>query len=399
MESCLNSVIAISGLSRNHLAGVPQVLGVFLSSRICITLLAFQAEPMAGTAFSICASLALLFLCWAVVSSTETHAIPGVSARWVFAYLFLIAVSLFWSATESPTVALAYWIGLVADCASVYLLCRNQDSQEAWRGILQGFVAGAAIAGAIAWFLPTLPDLRIGNEDFLHPNALGYVLAIATLFSIRLARQSKAMVFLGLFCGTTLLRTLSKASIAGFAAAAIFYLLRDSHLSRRSKVAIGITAAVLIAFSWGLLETYADNYDQTNQIETLTGRTYIWSVAWEEALKTPWLGHGFYSLRFVIPVLGTFEPWQAHNELLQQFFSYGILGLIVFLGLYWSFLRDIRASRNWELRTLALAIMIFALVRGLVDTERFDVNYPLWLLTLFAFVLRRTPSEVDPSGR
>ena len=77
----------------------------------------------------------------------------------------------------------------------------------------------------------------------------------------------------------------------------------------------------------GLTGGLCNTYDQVNHVETLTGRTFIWAVAWEEALKSPWLGHGFYSFRFVIPVVGAFEPWQAHNELLQQFFCYGIVGL------------------------------------------------------------------------
>jgi hypothetical protein len=37
--------------------------------------------------------------------------------------------------------------------------------------------------------------------------------------------------------------------------------------------------------------------------------------------------------------------------------------------------------------------MLFAVIRGLVDTERFDINYPLWLLTLFILVLQASPRE------
>lgn len=371
------------------LMGVPQLVGFFFAFRICITLLFFQSSPVAGTAASMAGSAGLLFL--SILVGPKAHPLLELDStmRWLCAYLAMVGLSLFWSASGSLAVAIAYWSTLLADCSTIYLLMRGAPD-GAYDGVLRGFIVGAASAGCIAWSLPKLPDLRIGNEDFLHPNALGYTLAIATLFGMYEGRNSRWVTLLTACCGATLLRTLSKASIVGFVAAATFYLLRGSHFTRRTKITIGVLAAVLIAASWGLLETYAESYDQSTNVETLTGRTYIWAVAWEEAWKTPIAGHGFYSFRFVIPVLGTFEPWQAHNELLQQFFCYGVLGLITFVALYVSLVCTIRRSRGRQLATLAAAVMVFSLVRGLVDTERFDINFPLWLITLFVISLHAT---------
>jgi exopolysaccharide production protein ExoQ len=373
---------------------VSYVLGLFLAVRISITFLAFQSEPTTGTAVSIAISCGFVFLAWAASEGRAVAMYRSTTAQWLCAYLAFVAISLCWSATKSPGVALMYWVGLAADCASVFLLARGSEPAEVCKDIMKGFVIGSSLVGLIAWTLPTLPDLRIGNEDFLHPNALGYLLGIATLFALKLSRSSPWMAMIAAGCGITLLRTLSKASIAAFAAAVALYLLRDSHMTRRAKTWIGIGAAMVIASSWGLLEAYANTYDQVNHVETLTGRTFIWAVAWEEALKSPWLGHGFYSFRFVIPAIGTFEPWQAHNELLQQFFCYGIVGLVIMIGIYWNFMRAIRSARHHEFATLAAAILLFAVIRGLVDTERFDINYPLWLITLFVLVFRKPRLEV-----
>ena len=389
----MNSAIAKSVVSVEHGRGVCFAFGLFVAGRICITFLAFQSEPTTGTAVSIAVSCAFVFLAWAASDGRMIGESRSVTARWLCAYLVFVALSLCWSDTKSPVVALMYWVGLAADCVSVFLLASGDESSEACRAIMTGFVIGSAIVGLIAWTLPTLPDLRIGNEDFLHPNALGYLLGIATLFALNLSRHSQWITLFAAVCGVTLLRTLSKASIAAFAAAVVLYLLRDSQMTRRAKMWIGFGSAAVIASSWGLLEAYANTYDQVNHVETLTGRTFIWAVAWEEALKSPWLGHGFYSFRFVIPAIGTFEPWQAHNELLQQFFSYGMIGVALVVGLYWSFLRELRNARRREFATLAAAIMLFAVIRGLVDTERFDINYPLWLLTLFILVLQASPRE------
>jgi exopolysaccharide production protein ExoQ len=389
----VTSAIAKSVVRVEPAHGVPFALGFFLAWRVCITFLAFQSEPVIGTAISIAISCAFVFFAWIVTTGRPIPDLRSVTARWVCAYLVLAATSLLWSETKSAGVAVMYWIGIAADCVSVFLLARDEAEPEACYGIMQGFVVGAAVVGSIAWAIPTLPDLRIGNEDFLHPNALGYLLALATLIALQLSRHSQSMTILAAFCGVTLLRTLSKASIAGFAAALVFYLLRDSSLRRQAKIWIGVGASAVIGASWGLLEAYASSYDQGNHIETLTGRTFVWAAAWEEALKAPWIGHGFYSFRFVIPAIGTFEPWQAHNELLQQFFSYGILGLAIFVGLYWSFLREVRTRRHHEYATLAAAIMVFVIVRGLVDTERFDLGYPLWLLTFFSVVFCTRPAQ------
>ena len=375
-------------------AGVPAAIGFFFAFRLCFAFVAFQSQPVVATAVSLALSFMFAFFAWTISSSAEASVARPRTLRWVWAYLALVATSLLWSATGSTAAALGYWAGLAADCVSVYLLTRTNESAQRCYSITNGFAVGAALVGLIAWFAPTLPDLRIGNEDFLHPNALGYTLAIATLFAIHSARHSRFMACIALVCGVTLLRTLSKASIAAFAASFVFYLLRNSHMSRRSKVSIGIAAGLLIAASWGLVEAYVETYGQTYHVETLTGRTYIWAVAWEEGLKSPWLGRGFYAFRYVVPVLGDFEPWQAHNEFLQQFFSYGVLGVGIVVGLYAAFVRLIRRNHSNEFATLAASLMVFVLIRGLVDTERFDLNYPLWLLTLFIMAL--SPPTLEP---
>jgi O-antigen ligase len=282
---------------------------------------------------------------------------------------------------------------MAADVLTVGLLLREDPDAEAV-ALMKGFVIGAAVVAVIAWCTPAMNDLRLGDEDFLHPNAIGFVFAIAALFAIRLAKEGSRWKSLGALLAITLLRTLSKACIVAYLAGAIFYLLRDAKISRQTKVKIGIIAnATLIGF-WGLLEAYLDMYAQGSRAETLTGRTFIWAESFAIAVEKPWLGHGFYSFRWVVPPFGDFEAWQAHNEFLQQFFSYGIVGVVVVASLYWVFFLQVRRSASCDLKTLAYAILIFTLIRGLVDTERFDLSFPLWLMTMFALSL---PVAASPS--
>jgi O-antigen ligase len=117
------------------------------------------------------------------------------------------------------------------------------------------------------------------------------------------------------------------------------------------------------------------------------------------AMEKPWFGHGFDSFRWLFPPFDNFQPWQAHNEVIQQFFTYGIVGVLVVGGAYWSFYRQARLCTKDSLRSLAIAILILTLVRGLVDTDRFELCFPLWLMTLLAVPLAHhlAPKPVSPS--
>jgi exopolysaccharide production protein ExoQ len=373
---------------------VPHVFGFFLASRLSLTAIAFQSDPSAGSAVINALSCLFVFAAWAV-SGTQSIRIPRGLVRWVVIYLVYLGASVLWTFAKSPTAAAVYWLGVAADVVAIHLLVKDDNSEETCYSIMQGYVWGAVTLGLVAWSLPTMWDLRIGNEDFLHPNLVGYTSGLGLLFALQLLRRSRWMLLGALFCGATLLRSLSKGSIAAMLGAGTYFVLRNSHLRRRTKIAIGIVAAVVIAASWALLESYIDTYSSTYQLETLTGRTYLWSIAWDESFRTFWLGHGVYSFRFVIPSIGDFQPWHAHNEYLQQFFCLGLVGFSLYLILHASLVRTLWKNRRHQLATLGGAVLILALVRGFVDTENISINYPLWLMTLFAFVFRES-AEARP---
>jgi O-antigen ligase len=95
-------------------------------------------------------------------------------------------------------------------------------------------------------------------------------------------------------------------------------------------------AAAVIATFWGLLTSYYGVYTSAgNQAETLSGRLGIWAYFLTEAVQQPWIGHGFDSVWKVVPTFGPdqFEAAHAHNELLQQFYAYGLIGIGMFAGI------------------------------------------------------------------
>lgn len=258
---------------------------------------------------------------------------------------------------------------------------------------MKGAVWGAIALALIAWCSPTTEDLRLGNDAFLHPNTLGLEIGIATLLAQYLASRAALSKWCGIALAITLLRTLSKTAIVAFVVAECWYLVQSRSMTRKAKLWIGATALLVIASFWSLLSAYIDVYNNTgsgNQAETLTGRTILWTVAFSMGLEKPWLGHGIYSLKALIPSFGAFEPVHAHNEVLQQFFEFGIVGLAIAAGVYWSFYRLARRAQHGELRLLALSLLIFALLHGLTDTVPFGLSYPLWLLTALSLCLVQT---------
>jgi heme A synthase len=76
--------------------------------------------------------------------------------------------------------------------------------------------------------------------------------------------------------------------------------------------------------------------------------------------------------------------YKFHDEL-QQFF-FGTIGVLLTIALYWIFFRQIRRADPSHLKTLAASLLLFALIRGLTDTQNFDLSFPLWLMTMLSIL-------------
>jgi exopolysaccharide production protein ExoQ len=379
---------------------LPSLIGFIFAFRVCLTVLWFQDEPETASAISVALSL-ILFTAAALTTIGCKPSVPASSfhnpvLRCIAAFLGFALLSLLW--TPAPLSAAAgYWCAWFADVVTIWFILRDGPPEIASEAIMKGFVAGSCLVAIVAWALPATSDLRLGDENFLHPNAIGFLFSIAILIASHLARRTALWTLPALFLAATLVRTLSKSSIIAFVAAFGFALIRDSTLSRKVKIWIGTAAAVIIASLWGLLEAYLLTYSEGIGPETLTGRTVIWAVSLEYASKKIILGNGFYSYRFIVPPFGTFEAQQAHDELLQQFFSFGVVGVLLTIALYWVFFRQVRRASPSHLKTLAATLLLFALIRGITDTQNFDLSFPLWLMAMLSILFASQTAFTQPS--
>jgi len=397
-------------LPSDHVTSQPpwllaEVVGFFFSLRIICTVLAarvFQQDAQTGVVVSLALNLLLLGIVvfHSLGPARRTIAsifrLPG--GTLVLIFLGFSGCSLTWSAAVSRSAAAAFWLAMVADLVMVVLLLRTGPIIATSAAVMKGYVRGACCIAVMAWLMPNLSDLRLGDEELLGPNQIGYACAFAIFLAqfLILMRNQGRWRFSITFLAITLLRSLSKTTIVAFVAGETLLMVRDRSMSRKTKAMLIFAAALVIAAFWGLLADYYDNYiNAGNAAVTLTGRFGIWEVIMERAVEQPWFGHGFHSVWKVIPPLGPdlFEARHAHNELLQQFYAYGVAGVLMMIALYTSFYRHVKKLSASPLKALTFSFLVFVLVRGLADTEPFDLSLPLWAMIMFSAIMNENRTD------
>jgi exopolysaccharide production protein ExoQ len=377
---------------------LPFAVGFYFAFRTFIMVLAVTllgTDPRTGTGISLSIDYLLLlitaFCTFGVAHYPFKQILQLTTVRWVFVFLFFSGCSLVWTGSASVPTAIAYWSAMAADVAIVIFLFRAAPLTETSTSLMTGYVWGACAVAVIAWIMPAQDDLRLGVEDLLGPNQIGYLCSFAFFFAQYLMRERRwGFVVPGVLLAITLLRTLSKTTIVAFLVAGGFLLISDKSISRKSRVLVTLAAAAVVAACWGLLASYFDIYTNAgSQSETLSGRLGIWAYFLAEAVQQPWIGHGFDSVWMVVPPFGPdkFEAAHAHNELFQQFYAYGAVGILMFAGIYLSLYMHIRKLAKGPLRTFFFAFLLFVLVRGGADTERFDLSLPMWAIVMISLLI------------
>jgi O-antigen ligase len=380
------------------------VTGFYLSFRLFFPLLAvriFGQDAQEGVFVSLALNYLLLSLVALDTLGRSPYARRSVLQlpcfRWVLLYLGFSGISLFWSVTASLPAAAAFWCGMAADTTIVLLLLRNAPVDSVVNSLMSGYIWGSCAIAVVAWLLPAQSDLRLGDEELLGPNQIGWACAFGFFLAQYLMRRRLGKWTIpACLLAITLLRSLSKTTIIAFLAGQAYILLRDRSMRRRTKLLIAVSALLItVAFSHLLAEYYVVYTNAGNQAETLTGRLGIWLYFLNEAVQKPWIGHGFHAVWKVIPPFNEFEARHAHNELLQQFYAYGAVGVLMLLAIYGSVWRQLRRLSNRSLRIFFLGMLLFVIVRGAADTEPFDLSLPLWFIVIIGALITQAPNDPE----
>lgn len=404
----MNSEITVTdaaSLKSIEVSSMAFAVGFFLSFRLCVVYLSvnlFGLDPSTGSALNL--GLELLLFCVVCFNALGSPARSVKSmvqlkpVQWVVAFLAFAGLSLAWSETASLPNSVAYWGGMVLDVASVGLLLRCGTRTVEAHSVLKGFVWSACWIGLMAWIMPTASDLRLGDEQYLNTNEIGNLCAFAIFFAQYLARAKDGeWRFAKCLLVVTLIRSLSKTTLAAFLVSQGLLLLLDKSISRKTKLMVVVSTLALLGVFWGLLASYYDYYTNSgNQAETLTGRVVIWLYALAaifDHVWTPWIGHGFDAWWKVVPPFGgeLFEARHAENEMLQQLYAYGAAGVVLLVGLYWSLFRQLRQLKAGAAKTMFLSFLGFIVVRGLAESDAFDLLFPMWAILLVSVLSSSEP--------
>jgi exopolysaccharide production protein ExoQ len=373
-------------------------IGFFFSFRLAIPILfmnLFGMDPQTGSVIKLSLSFllfgAVCFTSFGASARTLSSIVKPSSVRWALLFIAFSGCSFLWSETAAMGASIAYWSGTAIDVATIIFLLRTESVPEVAASVMKGFIWASCCVALIAWLMPTQYDLRLGDENFFNANSICNVCAFAVFFAQYLMRRKMAKYGLITFLLIlTILRSLSKTTIAAFLVSEIYLVIRDRSMSRRSKLLLTSSAILVVLMFWGLFEAYYTFYTSYgNEAETLTGRTAIWSYVIDGVMEHPWIGHGFDSMWKVVPSFGAFEARHAENELLEQAYSYGVAGIVILCGVYGALYSNIRRMAQESSKVICNSIILFVIVRGFAEAEPFDLLLPLWTVVLLGVLVCR----------
>lgn len=408
LESTLKSDPPFEGSV--HLSSLAFLAGSFFAGRTIFVLVAArwlnlgtEVGVLASFAGSAVTALAAALCGFGPAKTRITSPLSVQPFAWVLFYLAFAGISLSWSASSALASSALYWCALVGDVGIVVLLARSNDVTTVVHSLLKGFIAASCALSVIAWTMPAAADLRLGDLDYFNTNQIGNLCALSLLMCGLLASRGDTLPRIAPWLlGLTLIRSLSKSTLIAMIACMLYRMMCDPENSRARKWIYTGTAILLALGFWSFFSAYYNVYTTAgNQAETLTGRTAIWAWAFDAALAHPWVGNGFDAMWHVAPPFGgeLFDARHAENELLQQFFAYGVCGLALLLGIYGSLYRSFRRQPHSSARVVLISFVLYAMVRGLAEAEPFDLLLPLWVIVALALLTHaesQTQTSVAP---
>ena len=286
---------------------------------------------------------------------------------------------------------------------------------SAWLGVVlwtqqalypNGKNVGVGILGIrLDGVLPAVSSNDIGTFA-----AILALIALCRLLPIAGKKSDRTWYVLLLTAGmTTMVLSQTRSAIAGFFFG-VFLLL---YFSKRLGVSAFLTffvAPLLIASSvGGLIWSFLERGQDTQQLETLSSRVEWWSAAWQKFMERPLVGYGAYAAgRFaVLAKLGLGETSTMHSDYLEIIVGTSIWGLIPFLaallGTWWFLTRYLRhsivMSTDQQLAYEAIAVLGLLTFRSIFMTM-LTWHPPLDYLVILGyaeFLRRRRLREVPVS--
>jgi O-antigen ligase len=284
----------------------------------------------------------------------------------VTAYSLICVASTLWSVYPAWTLykSLEYLVD-VAMLAALLATFRSREGYQNlfdWTWVLYGLLLASVWMGVLIWPSQALHP-RIGalgvQLDGIFPavnaNSVGEFAAVLAIVALtRLLRQGPhsdrawyGLLFVASFI--TMLFAQGRSAIAGFVVGAILVL----SFSKRAILSIGLAAGaalfLFLAAANGWLWEFLRRGESDQEIQSLSGRTEYWQLAWQKFVEHPLIGYGAYAAgrSFIMTVMRE-DPGSMHSEYVEILMGTGLWGMVpvvaALLATWWWLIRSLRDS-------------------------------------------------------
>lgn len=297
----------------------------------------------------------------------------------VFWFTGLVLVSSLWSADRIETVKAAIIFTAVTLYATYLVMRFSLDQILRLLAIMFSVSAVLNILFVLALPIYGIDDDGLWTGVFSQKNALGFITALSIPVLIIAGREwpgGRPIFYPAIALHAILLwgsqsKTMLVAAVVPTAAIGFFQLFRSSR-TLPGAVMVGFigSGVFAVAFATANIALLADWLDKD---VSLTGRVPLWEDLLVVLADRPILGYGYdaafggyFSPVHDVWIQNPWDPSHAHNAVLQIWLDIGVIGVLLFLVLYFrSVNRAVRVASSmngavglWPLVFLTMTLLI-----------------------------------------
>lgn len=282
---------------------------------------------------------------------------------------------------------------ILALCAFVIMQCATKDKMKHFLNVMSGafwwlVAVNLLLMPLSAWLFG---KTSLGGGVFLLgiENHLTYPLTIGLLFNLlnnHFNRTRARLQTYVIFFTVTSLLNFSVGSLAGIVLLLLYFVwpaVKRFYSRHRFATLLGIFAIFFIVvtfFAEPILSFPPFRFiieDVLGKDVTLTHRTRLWRIAFDEILRLPIFGHGIGDSEnhFSIHVWGTIQTWSAHNQYLQTLYVGGLAAMAAIVAFLLRGGRSLDRCPEKQAGNLTKLIITALMVTLLVEAPSFDTLF------------------------
>ncbi len=322
----------------------------------------------------------ILFICMNVIPKCFNHRIVPVE---LVLYLLLIVFTEYKNGQWS-----IYYFESLLQLASVVVLAAYLTTTRRIRFFTYGLSLALVFSCIYFLMFATNSVLKITESEIRHAlpffsvssaglmTALGYFLGLVNFFG----KKQPVWLLLSALCLATCLYTLSKNALLAIIIITVIYLIIVGVIRFNKTLLIVIGIVLVAAVIAGdmlrpILQLYSEAIDTSGSsgMVSIAGRGGIWLFCAQSIAESPWIGQGYYSASELLTSNLGEEISQAHNCLLHNLLSTGIIGtllLTVYLVRLIVFIKkNIRIILRSTYMRWILCMLMYFMIRGLTEAS------------------------------